>query len=69
MSYEDIICDANNLYKAYKASIKGSQWKESSQKFELHYLRNIAKLQDDLRNRIVMRSIRMKVPKLSLMKI
>lgn len=28
MTYEELVCDANNLYKAYKASIKGSKWKD-----------------------------------------
>lgn len=41
MTYEEIACDANNLYRAYKASVKGSKWKESSQKFILNFLRYI----------------------------
>lgn len=49
--YEDIICDANNLYKAYKASVKGSKWKETTQRFMLNYLRHLFQLQQDLRNR------------------
>lgn len=51
MTYEEILCDANNLYKAYRASIKNSKWKEPTQRFMLNYLRNIFQLQDDLRNR------------------
>lgn len=51
MLYEDIMCDANNLYFAYKASIKNSKWKESSQRFAMNYLRHIFSLQEDLRNR------------------
>ncbi len=51
MTYEEILCDANNLYKAYKASVKTSKWKESTQKFMLNYLRNIFKIQNDLKCR------------------
>lgn len=51
MKYEEIICDANNLYKAYKASIKGSKWKETTQKFMLSFLKYIFEIQDDLKNR------------------
>lgn len=51
MSYEDILCDANNLYKAYKASVKGSKWKESTQKFMLNFLRHIFQIQNDLKYR------------------
>lgn len=51
MTYEEIICDANNLYKAYRASIKNSKWKETTQKFMMNYLRYIFKIQEDLRNR------------------
>lgn len=51
MTYEEILCDANNLYVAYKASIKGSKWKESTQRFMLNFLRYIFEIQDDLINR------------------
>lgn len=51
MTYEEILCDANNLYKAYKVSVKGSKWKESTQRFMLNYLRYIFELQEDLANR------------------
>lgn len=51
MTYEEILCDANNLYAAYKASIKGSKWKESTQRFMFNYLRYIFEIQDDLTNR------------------
>lgn len=51
MKYEEILCDANNLYKAYKASIKGSKWKESTQRFMLNYIRYIFQIQKDLLNR------------------
>ncbi len=54
MGYEEIVCDANNLYKAYKASIKGSKWKEKTQKFMLSFLRYIFEIQDDLINRTLM---------------
>lgn len=51
MTYEEIVCDANNLYKAYKASIKGSKWKETTQKFMINFLRYLIAIQDDLLNR------------------
>lgn len=51
MTYEEILCDANNLYRAYKASVKGSKWKEATQKFILNFLRYIFKIQKDLLNR------------------
>lgn len=51
ISYEEIASDANNLYRAYLASIRGSKWKESSQKYIINYLRYIFRLQDDIRNR------------------
>lgn len=51
MTYEEILCDANNLYKAYEASVKASKWKESTQKFMLNFLRYIFEIQDDLLNR------------------
>lgn len=51
MNYEEIICDANNLYRAYKASVKNSKWKESVQKFMLNFLRHIFSIQEDLLNR------------------
>ena len=50
-SYEEIICDADNLYRAYQASVKGSKWKETTQRFIMNYLRNIFSIQDDLINR------------------
>lgn len=51
MSYEEIVCDANNLYRAYKASVKNSKWKESVQRFMLHFLRHIFSIQRDLLDR------------------
>ena len=38
MNYEKIVCDANNLYRAYKASVKTSKWKETTQKFMMNFL-------------------------------
>lgn len=29
MTYEEILCDANTLYRAYEASVRVSKWKES----------------------------------------
>ena len=51
MDYEEIVCDANNLYRAYKASVKGSKWKETTQKFMMNFLRYIFSIQEDLLNR------------------
>lgn len=51
MNYEEIVCDANNLYRAYKTSIKSSKWKESTQKFMMNFLRYIFEIQDDIINR------------------
>lgn len=51
MTYEEILSDANNLYKAYKASVKGSKWKETTQRFMMNFLRYIFSIQDDLLNR------------------
>ena len=39
MNYEEIVCDANNLYRAYKTSVKSSKWKETTQKFMMNFLR------------------------------
>ena len=50
-TYEEILCDANVLYSAYKASIKGSKWKETTQKFMMNFLRYIFQIIDDLINR------------------
>lgn len=51
MKYEEILCDANKLYKAYKASIKGSKWKETTQRFMMNFLRYIFDIQEDILNR------------------
>lgn len=49
--YSDIVSDANNLYKAYKASVKNSEWKETSQRFRLNFLSYIFKVQEAILNR------------------
>lgn len=51
MTYEEIVSDANNLYKAYRASIKGSKWKETTQRFMMNFLRNILDIREDVLNR------------------
>lgn len=51
MTYEEILSDANNLYRAYKASVKGSKWKETTQKFMMYFLWSIFSIQEDLLNR------------------
>ena len=50
MTCKEILCDANNLYGAYLATIKGTDWKESTQIFMLHFMRYLFKLKDDLEN-------------------
>lgn len=50
MTYKDIICDANNLYKAYLASVKASKWKPTTQKVILCFLSYISDLLDKLLN-------------------
>lgn len=51
MNYEEIVSDANNLYKAYKTSVKSSKWKETTQRFMMNFLRYIFEIQDDIVNR------------------
>lgn len=51
MTYEEILSDANNLYKAYKASVKGSKWKETTQKFMMNFLRYIFSIQEEILDR------------------
>jgi len=51
MTYEEILCDANSLYRAYKASVKGSKWKEATQRFMLKFLIYIFGIRDELINR------------------
>jgi len=47
----EILCDANNLYKAFLKAKKNSDWKPQVQKFEMTYLIEIAKMQKELRNK------------------
>ena len=51
MTYEEILCDANTLYRAYEISVRTSKWKESTQKVILNFLRQIFKIQEELRSR------------------
>ena len=51
MTYEDVLCDANLLYKAYEDSIRGSKWKEPTQKIMLKWLNYIFRIEDEIRNR------------------
>ena len=52
MTYQEIICDANRLYRAYKAAINSdNDWKESAQRFAADHLTYIFALRDDLINR------------------
>lgn len=51
MTYEEILSDANNLYKAYKASVGGSLWRVTAQGFVVYFLRYIFSIQEDLLNR------------------
>ena len=50
MTCKEILCDADNLYGAYLVSIKGSKWKESTQRFMLHFMRYIFLLKANLEN-------------------
>lgn len=51
MTYQEIICDANRLYRAYKAAINSdNDWKESAQRFAADHLTYIFALRDDLIN-------------------
>lgn len=51
MTYEEILCDANTLHRAYEASVRVSKWKESVQRYILNFLRHIFQIQRDLQNR------------------
>ncbi len=42
------LLDANALYRGFKRSMAGSSWKSQVQKFELNFLTEILKLQDEL---------------------
>lgn len=43
--------ELNTLYDAYKASMKGSAWKEEPQRFEIDFLSELVKLQAELEDR------------------
>ena len=45
------ITDMNVLYDAFRASMKGSAWKEEPQRFEIDFLTEIIKLSNELENR------------------
>lgn len=45
------IADLNVLYDAFRASLKGSAWKEEPQKFEINFLSEIIKLKQELETR------------------
>lgn len=46
----EILYDANALYDAYLSAKRGSSWKPQVQKFEMHYLINLANMQEAIRN-------------------
>lgn len=48
---ENKISDMNALYDAFRASMKGSAWKEEPQRFEIDFLSEITKLHQELENR------------------
>ena len=48
---ENRISDMNALYEAFKASMKGSAWKEEPQKFEIDFLSEITRLHQELESR------------------
>jgi RNA-directed DNA polymerase len=50
MDYKSVICDLNNIYECYLKSIKGSKWKEATQKYMMNYLDNLIDLQEELLN-------------------
>ena len=50
-SIDNKIADLNVLYDAFRASLKGSAWKEEPQKFEIDFLSEIVKLKQELETR------------------
>lgn len=48
---ENRISDMNALYEAFKASMKGSAWKEEPQRFEIDFLSEITRLHQELESR------------------
>lgn len=47
----DTIADLNLLYDSFKASMKGSAWKEEPQRFEIDFLSQIVKLKQEIESR------------------
>lgn len=47
----EIVTDMNVLYEAFKASMKGSAWKEEPQRFEIDFLSEITKLKHELEDK------------------
>lgn len=47
----EILCNMDNLYKAFKKAKQGSDWKPQVQKFEMNYLVELAKIQEELQNK------------------
>lgn len=48
MDCKEVICDLNNLHRAYLNTVKSSKWKETTQKFILDFLRNLIEIQESL---------------------
>ena len=51
MDYESILTDGNALYRALQASVKGSKWKESSQRAVLDGLSTTFRIAKELKDR------------------
>lgn len=49
--YQREIFDANSLYDAFLRAKQGSDWKPQVQRFEMSYLLELSKIQEDLKNR------------------
>lgn len=49
--YKREIFDANSLYDAFLRAKQGSDWKPQVQRFEMNYLLELSKIQEELRNR------------------
>ena len=47
----ETVTDLNNLYDAFRASMKGSAWKEEPQRFEIDFLSELVKLKHELESR------------------
>ena len=50
MEYEGL-SDLNLLYDSFRASMKGSAWKEEPQRFEIDFLSEIVALSDEIKSR------------------